>query len=234
VTHPGLGPRALVELLGPHPVRQLGLDLDSEEGLARWLLAASLLGGRAGESAGLEAVRRLAAAGLDGPAALASAGVAAAAEVLAAGGYPQPEAAAGRLVRAARGLLAGAGLEERAAAAAGLEELGAGLSSLAPGVGPATLRRFLQPLRERWSAAGDLPLDDAARPAAVHLGWIDSAEDTEGAPGALRARLLDEPEAPALADVEAALARLGRAACRAERPARCPLGPRCPARRAGG
>ena len=112
----------------------------------------------------------------------------------------------------------------------GIEELARRLAGLAPGVGTATVARFLRPLRHRWPSAWEVPLTPAARAAAVHLGWIDEWADTEGEPGALAAFLRDEVEAPALADVEAALGRLGAAACRRNRTRRCPLEDGCPAR----
>jgi hypothetical protein len=90
--------------------------------------------------------------------------------------------------------------------------------------------RFLRPLRERWPAAREVPLSPAARAAALHLGLLREGEDEEGEPGALRAALLRWPEAPALADAEAALARLGERACLRGRTARCPLGADCPAK----
>jgi hypothetical protein len=117
-----------------------------------------------------------------------------------------------------------------AGGADGLEELASALIALAPGIGAATASEFLRPLRERFSAARELPLAPAARAAALHVGLLQDAEDEEGEPGALRAVLAREQPAPALADVEAALTRLGRAACRRGATQRCPLGARCPAR----
>ena len=70
----------------------------------------------------------------------------------------------------------------------------------------------------------------AARAAALHLGWLAAGEDEAGEPGALRAWLRELPDAPPLADVEAALERLGAAACLREAVARCPLQARCPLR----
>jgi hypothetical protein len=137
-----------------------------------------------------------------------------------------------RLARAGRSLAErhGGSLAALAAQAEDLEELGGRLAALASGVGTATVLRFLRPLRDLWPAAAEIPLEPAARAAAVHLGWLAEGADEEGAPAALRAVLLREPEAPPLADVEAALARLGARSCLRQRPDRCPLGARCPAR----
>jgi hypothetical protein len=128
-------------------------------------------------------------------------------------------------VEAADGTLAALAAESD-----GLEALGGRLAGLAPGFGRAAVVRFLEPLRDHWIAAADLPLAPAARSAAVHLGWIEEWEDTDGAPGALRRALEAETGAPPLADVEAALTRLGQRACLRERTARCPLRDACPRR----
>ncbi len=97
--------------------------------------------------------------------------------------------------------------------------------------GGGSVVRFLEPLRDHWPPAADLPIGRAARSAAIHLRWIGETEDEDGGPGALRRALADQSDSPALADVEAALARLGRRACQRERTARCPLGSACPAKR---
>ena len=73
-------------------------------------------------------------------------------------------------------------------------------------------------------------MSPATLAAADHLGWLQPGEDVDGEPGALRAVLAAQPEAPPLADVEAALDRLGRRACLRERPERCPLADTCPQR----
>ncbi|NNL65419.1 MAG: hypothetical protein HKP30_04185 [Myxococcales bacterium] len=64
----------------------------------------------------------------------------------------------------------------------------------------------------------------------ISSGWLDEFDDPETAPGTLRRRLEDTGEAPPLPLVEAALERLGRAACRRNDTRRCPLGEDCPAR----
>jgi hypothetical protein len=222
----------LVARLGPHPVRQWGLDLGSDADLARWLLAACLLAVRQDEDASAAARASLAAHGLDAPEALARAGAAPVAKALAAAGYPKPEITAARLVRASASLLehhAGS-LARLLSGADGLAEAGAALVGLAPGLGPATAAEILRPLRDRFAAAREVPLIAAARAAAVHVGLLRPGEDEEGEPGALRAALAREQAAPDLADVEAALTRLGRAACQRGSTARCPLGSDCPAR----
>jgi hypothetical protein len=227
-----LGIREVVERFGTHAATRLGLDLASEGGPERWFVAACLLSGRDPEATALEAARRLAGAGLDHPAALAPSGAEATAAALDAAGVRRAEEIAARLARASRRLLDrhGGGFGAMAAEAGSLVELGAAVAALAPGVGRATVLRFLRPMREVWPAAAEVPLDPAARAAALHLGWLADTEDEEGAPAALRRRLLVEDEAPPFADVEAALARLGARACLRGRPERCPLGPACPAR----
>jgi len=228
-----LGFRELVERLGPHPVTTLGIDLDAAGGPERWLLAACLLAERGSQASALEAARRLAASGLGDPVACVGAGTARAQAILAAAHRSRPEATARRLARAGARLRErhGGSLATLASGADGLEELGARLAELAPGIGAATVLRFLRPLRERWPAARDVALDPAARAAARHLGWLAEGEDEEGAPGALLARLRVVSDAPPLEDIEAALGRLGTRSCRRERPERCPLADACPARR---
>jgi len=228
----GLSGSELVARLGPHPAAIWGLDLDSDAGLARWLVAACLLAPRGDEDAAGAARAALAAQGLDAPDTLAQAGPGPVAAALRAASYPKPEITAARLVRASASLAAHhrGSLSALAAGADGLEELASAIMALAPGIGAATASEFLRPLRERFSAARELPLAAAARAAALHVGLLRDAEDEEGEPGALRAALAREQPAPALADVEAALTRLGRAACRRGATQRCPLGARCPAR----
>jgi len=222
----------LVARLGPHPATLWALDLASDAGLARWLVAACLLAARGDEKATGAALAALAARGLAGPQELAAAGPGSATEALRAAGYPKPEITAARLVRASTNLarLHHGSLSALAAGADGIEALATAIMALAPGIGAATASEFLRPLRERFSAARELPLAAPARSAALHVGLLREGEDEEGEPGALRAALQREQPPPALADVEAALGRLGRAACRRGATQRCPLGPRCPAR----
>lgn len=225
-------PREIVERLGGHASEALALDLGSDEGLFRWLLAACLLAGRVPEERALEAFRALSLAGLDRSDALGQPQSEALAATLATARYPRPGRTALLLTRLSSALreqwdgslttLAGAALDQ--------DELGATLVGLAPGLGPATVLRFLRPLRERWSAARETPLSRSALAAAQHMGWIGPGEDETGAPGALESARLREPDAPPLADLEAALERLGRRACASERPDRCPLAERCPLR----
>jgi endonuclease III len=222
----------LVARLGPHPARVWGLDLGTDAGLARWLAAACLLAPRGDEEAAGAALRALAERGLDTPDGLASAGPKAVADALGAARYPKPEITAARLVRASSNLRdSHAGFLARLLSTAdGVGEAGAALVALAPGLGPATAAEILRPLRDRFAAAREVPLTAAARAAAVHVGLLRPGEDEEGEPGALRAALAREHPLPDLVDVEAALTRLGRAACLRHAARRCPLGERCPTR----
>jgi hypothetical protein len=224
--------RSVVERLGPHPVTSLALDLDDDRDLGRWLVAACLLAASRDEGRALEAFRALGEVDLGSAGALASAPPGAARDVLEAAGQPKPERTAHQLSRACRSLgeRHGGSLVALAGESETLEELGRRIAALGPGIGAATLSRFLRPLRERWPAAAELPLAPAARSAAVHLRLIDDGEDLEGEPGALRRALADAPDAPPLADVESALERLGRRACARERGDRCPMGRACPLR----
>jgi hypothetical protein len=228
--------RELVVRFGPCTAALLGISLEEggDAALGRWLLAACLADPRLGEERLLRAWRELELGDgdLTRPTQLASAAPARVVEILRGANHPKPEAAAGLLLRVAGALATQhrGSVEALAAGAEGLEDLAARIARLAPGVGRATVARFLQPLRQRWPAAGDLPLDPAAQAAAVHLGFLRPGQDEEGAPGALWAALRSDERTPALPDLEAALARLGRRACLRGRAERCPVGRDCPLR----
>ena len=224
--------RELVERLGPHPAASLGIDPCDEEGAGRWFIAACLLAGRGGGSVASNAYRALARDGLSSPREIAKADPTRIARWLAETGYPKPEIAAQKLARASAALVEhwGGSLAALAAGADDLADLGERIARLAPGVGPATAALFLRPLRDTWIAARELPLSPAARAAALHVGLLREGEDEEGEPGALRAALAAQPDAPSLSDAESALERLGRRACLRQRFRSCPLGGDCPAR----
>lgn len=246
----GASARVLVGRLGPHPATRLGLDLDEggEDDLGRWLVASIVLGGRVPEPVALSACARLAASGLATPAAIAGGEPAAIERLLDEARLPKSETTAALLVRVCRALVAqhGGAIEPLAAGADDLEALSHRLSRLAPGFGRAAVLRFLTPLRTRWSAAGDLPATPAVCAAARDLGFLSETQDEQAAPASL-ARWLSsrgsrgdgpaEPTGPgafvpAPRDLEAALGRLGRAACLRGRVARCLLGSACPRRSA--
>lgn len=237
MTRPSHTARAIVARFGGHPASALEIDLESDAGAGGWLLAACLLAGRQKPGVAEAGFRRLREAGLADPARAAAAAPEALVQALQASAYREPEAAGRRLWRVSRGLAEryGGSLEALAREADCLEDLAQRIAALASGVGAGTVVRVLRPLRDRWIEAAEVPLAPAARAAAVHLGWLGEGQDSEGEPGALRAFLADEPDAPPLADVEAALERLGARACLRERTDRCPLqrsdagGPGCPA-----
>jgi hypothetical protein len=232
VARGALARRAVADL-GPHPSARAGLDLQRADDRARWLALARLLSERTREEVALAAFARLSADPGADPESLAAAGPARVAAALAAADLPGAEAVAAVLCRAAASLLDRhrGDLDALAAQCDGLEELGGRLAALAPGLGAATVLRFLRPLRDAWTAARETPLAESARAAAIHLGLLGESEDLEGEPGALRAACA-RLELPPV-DAEAALERLGAAACRRGVTARCPLGDECPARLAG-
>jgi hypothetical protein len=230
-----LGPAELVTRLGGAPHSRLGIDLGDgldDRALGRWLVAACLIGGRGDEESAERAFRTLDAQALAEPAALAQASPLAVAQALVASGLRGGDIEAMKLVRASRTLArAHAGsLAALAAEAEDLEGLAGRLAGLCPGIGRATLTVFLRPLRGLWRNADEVPLGRAARAAAVDLGWLAPDEDEDGPPGALRAFLDKAEGSPPLADVESALARLGRRACQQRRPELCLLGADCPVR----
>ena len=227
-----LGAAELIARFGGHPHGELGIDLETSDGLGRWLVAACLYGGRVDDEVAARAVRGLASAGLADPPRIAAATLEALEAHLAAAEYPASDVAARMIWRAGDSLVKryGGSLETLANQSDQLEDLAAQLASLAPGFGAARVARFLRPLRDRWTVACEIPLPPAARAAAQHLGLLREGEDEEGEPGALRAALRNDPASPTLADAEYALERLGARACRRNRIAQCPLGESCPAR----
>jgi endonuclease III len=227
--------RELVSRFGAHPATRLGFDLrdPDDELLGSWLLAACVVEGRSADGGReVAAWRALVDSGLDAPAAVAAADPARLVQVLAGAGHPRPEPAGLLAWRAGRGLLEdyGGSLSRLGAGAEGLEDLAGKLARLAPGFGRATVTRFLQPLRGLWPGSEELPLDPAARAAALHLELLANGEDEETAPARLEAILQQGEPSPSLADLEAALCRLGRRSCLRERSDRCPLADECPAR----
>jgi hypothetical protein len=226
------GAADLIARFGGHPLGELGVDLETSDGLGRWLLMACLYGGRVDDGIAAAAVRSLASAGLAVPSRVAEASPEALESRLDAAKYPAPDVAARMLWRVSDSLTQryGGSLDRLANQSDQLEDLAAHLASLAPGFGAARVARFLRPLRDRWPVAREIPLLPAARAAAQHLGLLREGEDDDGEPGALRAALRSDPASPALADAEYALERLGARACRRNRTARCPLGESCPAR----
>lgn len=227
----GASPESVVGRLGPHPATALGLDLDADgdRDLGRWLIASVLLGGRTREARAIDAFRRLEKEGLCDPSPVARAGVAGVRPCLDAAEVPKAEAVAALLARVCTALVqAHEGSVDRLAAGAdGLEELAHRLSRLGAGFGKAAVLRFLTPLRDRWTAAGDLPASAAVLAAGRDLGWIPLTQDEEGAPATL-ARNASAPSGVPMRDVESALDKLGRAACLRGRFERCPLGAQCP------
>jgi endonuclease III len=119
-------------------------------------------------------------------------------------------------------------LELLAATAGDYEDLERRLRSLAPGVGPTTANIFLRELRGLWPLATP-PLSSLAQLAAEHLQLLDPGLSPEMA--LVRLTAVWEAHAVAgfdLADLEAALVRLGRDHCRKTAGPPCPLDHWCP------
>jgi hypothetical protein len=143
------------------------------------------------------------------------------ARALASGPWQDPDRLTARLLRVSEALGEHGGVDAVESASDGLDALGEGLVRLAPGLGPATVLRFLRPLRGVWADAADTPATPAALAAATCLGWAAEGAATLALPDAAGMRP---------ADLESALERLGAAACRSGRSARCPLAEACPGR----
>jgi endonuclease III len=222
--------RRALDLLGPHAAAQAGLDLSAAGDRTRWLVLSRLLSGRAREEVALAAFARLSADPGAAPEQLVAAGPARVGAALGAAGLAKPDPVAAVLCRAAASLCDRhrGSLDALAAQCDGLEELGSQLAALAPGLGTATVLRFLRPLRDAWTGARETPLAEPARAAAVHVGLLGASEDLEGEPAALRAACARWLPDLSPVDVEAALERLGALSCRARRIERCPLGDACP------
>jgi len=230
------GPAWCVARFGPHAAASLGIDLDGEaDQVRRWLLASQLPLERDASAGAPTATlwSALEAGGLlDAPPTpdergFAPAHALAVESVLRRGGVRRADDIALRIATLAHAVAhrLDGDLDALALRCEGLDELGRALSGLARGLGRGGVVRFLQPLRERWAAAADLPLDRRAVSAGAHLGLWDETVDPEAAAARL-ASLCDG--SPRRRDAEAALARLGAAACARARPARCPLGAHCP------
>ncbi len=227
--HP-IGFRGLVERLGGHPVRELAIDLAADGGPEQWFVAACVLAERAPAATGRASLRSLADADLLRPRKVARAGPAATQAALRRADHPRALPLAHRIARASGRLVERhqGSFDQLAAGCRDLEALGGTVAALASGIGAGTVLRFLRPLRPRWPAAADVPLDPAARIAAIHLGWL--ADDDDDGAATLTGQLSDDSDPPLLADLEAALARLGRRSCRRGDPRRCLLEDDCPAR----
>jgi len=221
----------LVERMGPHPATELQLDLSSESGQLAWWATAVVLAAAGSEARGLEASRRLLDRGIASPGALGGLVPAELAALLEELGERAPAVAA-RLVGSSRGLVErwGGSLGALSADCDDLEQLGGRLAGLAPGVGVASVLRFLRPLRDILPGADATPLAASARAAARHLGWISDGDDEEGPPAGLLYRWQESESGVAFRDVEAAAERLGARACLRERAHRCPLADSCPLR----
>ena len=240
-------PEQIANALGHHPSAKLGLRSSSaalsdgedralfdEEAIDRWLVGCCLLGHNVDVAQSCATLGALAKEGLGLPSAVAKAGRMTVESILVAAHHPKPEANAGLLVRVCGALEEryGGSLTPLASGSDDLEDLAGRLMGLASGFGRAAVVRLLRPLRSAWPLADEVPLDPAARSAALHLGWIREGQDEDGAPSALRAHLRSRTpdDATHFCDTEWALERLGRKACLRERSDRCPLGSDCPQR----
>ncbi len=143
-----LGAGELIARFGGHPLGALGVDLETSDGLGRWLVMACLYSGRVDDAVAAEAVRGLVSAGLADPSRIAEASPEALESLLAAAEYPAPDVAA-RMLWCVSDSLAkryGGCLDALANQSDQLEDVASHLASLAPGFGAARVARFLRPL----------------------------------------------------------------------------------------
>jgi hypothetical protein len=215
----------LVLALGGRYSIEMGIDVDRDEEVERWFLAATLFGHRISARTAVRTYATLGRAGILVIADVAGSSWETLVERLDEGGYVRYDFSTATRLQA----LATAVDDRFGGRVAGLgrliadpSELEATLDAL-PGWGPTTVRVFLRELRGRWPAARP-PVDQRARWAASHLGLPVPAD----APDRSALAALEAISAGAgldVRDTEAALIRLALAHARHARA--CPGGMAC-------
>ncbi|MBM4285560.1 MAG: hypothetical protein FJ128_09970 [Deltaproteobacteria bacterium] len=223
--------RELLARLGGRFAAELGIEVKlGPEERQKWFLAAILYGARISGKIAARTYQVFASRGITRPDGILAQGWDNLVALLDAGGYVRYDfKTADKLLAVMRGLKEhyGGDLERLAAGCRDYPELESRLRGLAPGLGPVTVNIFLRELRGVWPLA-EPPLSPLALLAAAHLRLLDQALSPEAALAAL-ADAWEARPVPGfdLADLEAALVRLGRDYCRKPAGPPCPLGDRC-------
>lgn len=219
----------LIRALGGRYSAELGIDLEGREPeeIFKWFLAAILFGARISEDIAARTYHELSKRKLTTPEALLRQDWDGLVEVLDLGGYVRYDfktatklhAISAELVREYQGDLNN--LHEEAADPRDLERK----LMRFKGIGPVTVNIFLREMRGIWEKADPLP-SDLALLAAQDFRLVQADE---------RAQALEELKGlvpmERLADLEAALVRLGKNFCRKGRHLKCPMASCCPSGR---
>jgi endonuclease III len=216
--------QVIVDLLTRYPGRfatELGIDLRSgPPARQQWFLAAILYGGRISGQLAARTYRVFLARGIFTPDQILAQGWDNLVILLDEGGYTRYDFKTATKLLKAMGALQDqyqGSLERLHDLSENCKDLEARLQSLSPGIGPTTTNIFLRELRGIWARATP-PLSPLAQRAAEHCGLIPPGLT----PDAALFDLASEWKAQAvpgydLADLEAALVRLGLALRRQQR-----------------
>ncbi|OGP71182.1 MAG: hypothetical protein A2Y80_10655 [Deltaproteobacteria bacterium RBG_13_58_19] len=213
---------------------ELGIDLQGgREERQKWFLAAILYGARISGQLAARTYRVFAVRGIYRPEAILAQGWDNLVVLLDEGGYTRYDfKTATKLLRVMESLTQDyqGDLERLAAVSRDYDDLERRLRALAPGIGPATANIFLRELRGIWPKATP-PLSGLAQLAGEHLHLLPPGLTPEEAFSALQKRWQRQPvPGYEIADLEAALVRLGRDFCRKPQGPPCPMGSYCPRR----
>jgi endonuclease III len=224
----------VLHLLGGKFSSELGLNLAlGPHERQKWFLAALLYGARISGHIAARTFHVFLDRGVWSPQQILAQGWDNLVALLDAGGYARYDfKTATKLLKVMETLKTeyGGDLELLAGTASDYEDLEGRLRSLAPGVGHTTVNIFLRELRGIWPLATP-PLSSLAQLAGEHLQILEPGLSPETALAKLTAVWEAHP-VPGfdLADLEAALVRLGRDHCRKAASPACPLGLWCPKR----
>jgi hypothetical protein len=218
---------AIAELLSRYPGRfatELGIDLRSgPPAHQQWFLAAILYGGRISGQLAARTYKVFAARGIFSPEDILAQGWDNLVILLDEGGYTRYDfKTATKLLRVMSALTEDyqGSLERIHEIAESYADLGGRLQALGPGIGPTTVNIFLRELRGIWAKATPL-LAPLAQSAGEYLKIFPAGLSPEEALAALARAWQAQPLAGHdLADVEAALVRLGLDLRHQQRPKR--------------
>ena len=211
---------------------ELGIDLQGGRAeRQKWFLAAILYGARISWQLASRTYRVFAENGIYSPEAILAQGWDNLVVLLDEGGYTRYDfKTATKLLLVMESLTQDyqGDMERLAAVSRDYDDLERRLRALAPGIGPATVNIFLRELRGIWPKATP-PLSGLAQLAGEHLRLLPAGLTPPEAFSALQKRWQRQPvPGYEIADLEAALVRLGRDFCRKPHGPPCPMGSCCP------